>query len=65
MGRSASGVTTSRTKLVRGTSLVGMRYSAVLSGTGSPSWPPFLAANRSPSNLGSWPVPLRESAFTA
>ena len=35
-----------------------------VSGTGSASWPPFLAANRSCSNLGSWPVPLSESLLT-
>ena len=32
--------------------------------SGPPSCPPFLAANRSPSNLGNCPVPFRLSALT-
>ena len=64
MGSCDSASTSSRTKLVSDTSLVGIRYSACCSSDASPSWPPLLTANRSASNLGSWPVPRSVASLT-
>ena len=54
-GSSASSVIASRTRLVKETSAVGMRYFG--------SSPTVL--NKSSSNFGSWPVPNMASSFTS